>query len=251
VAFGTTFVIDPLFSLLVIGSLTLSVLSRPAPTTDARIGLLALVGYLSFQMILQQQAKCLGEGLVQRQGLAHASVHALPQPPWPFNWLIIVSDGQHHHVALVNLAHGDLDPWLADKMGELGRLWRACQPPDGLVWETHSLYGDRAAERKLVEQTWQLDAFAEFRRFAKFPVLYRIDDLDQETCVWYTDLRYVLPGLIPPFRYGMCGKDATDSWLLYRLRRFTQNDRHCLGRGGIEPGSLSDQPISSNSGSCR
>ena len=235
VAFGTTFVIDPVVSVLVIGGLTLSVLLRHPPTTGARIGLLALLGYLGFQLILQQQAKSLGERLVRSQGLAQATVHALPQPPSPFNWLIIVSDGQRHQVALVNLAYSeDLNLWLADKTGGLGRLWAAYQPPDDLMWQTHNLYGDWEAEQRLVKETWQLDAFAKFRRFAKFPVLYRIDHLDQEICVWYTDLRYVLPGLTPPFRYGVCGKDATDSWRLYRLRRFTEHDRHYLGHGGIK-----------------
>jgi inner membrane protein len=233
VALGTTFVIDPFFTALVVGGLGFSLLLSH-PTTSARIGLLALAGYLGFQSVLQQQAKSVGEQFATSQSLAQSSVHALPQPLSPFNWLIIVSDGQRHHAALVNLAYMEETlPW-ARQMGWPGKLWTAYRPPRDLVWETHYLYGERDFQRELVRQAWQLEAFAEFRRFAKFPVLYRIDHSERQTCVWYTDLRYVLPGLTPPFRYGLCGEGPTDSWLLYRLRRFTDNDRHYLGGPGAE-----------------
>jgi inner membrane protein len=82
--------------------------------------------------------------------------------------------------------------------------------------------------QEIVEQAWQQPAFAPFRRFAKFPVMYRLDRQERQTCVWFTDLRYVLPGLTPPFRYGMCIKDDTAHWQLYRLRRFTENERQRL-----------------------
>ena len=81
----------------------------------------------------------------------------------------------------------------------------------------------------MIEQAWRQPAFVKFRRFAKFPVLYRLDRRDRQTCVWFTDLRYVLPGLTPPFRYGLCRQDDAPHWQLYRLRRFTVDERQRLG----------------------
>ena len=121
--------------------------------------------------------------------------------------MVILSDGRHHHIGLVNLAHREEGLWLADRMGRLGRLWSAYRAPDALPWKKHSLTGEALTQRKMIRQVWQQAAFAQFRRFAKFPVSYRLDRQDQQTCVWFTDLRYVLPALIPPFRYGMCKDD--------------------------------------------
>jgi inner membrane protein len=149
----------------------------------------------------------------------------------PFNWLIIVSEGERHHVTVANLAFMQERLRLAERLGWLGRLWAAYRPPQALAWITHHLRGSQPRHQDLAEQAWRQHAFDAFRRFAKFPALYRIDRFDAETCVWFTDLRYVLPGLTPPFRYGMCRSDADLDWELYRLRRFTHDTRHFLGDG--------------------
>lgn len=68
-----------------------------------------------------------------------------------------------------------------------------------------------------------IDFVAGFREFAELPVLYRIDQNSAGTCVWFTDLRFVLPDLTPPFRYGMCRSIEGDTW---RLRRLPRNGLH-------------------------
>lgn len=227
VAFATTFVIDPYFSAIVLGGLTATVLfSWP---WGVRLGLLVLAGYLGVQVFLQQQAKALGETYVSAQALEHASIHSLPQPLSPFNWSIIVTEGQRYHMALVNLAAAKANPRWYTRLGWLGRLQSAYQPRHMLIWQVSDRYGANENQRYLTEAVWQEESFAEFRRFARFPVLYRIDDAGGDTCVWYTDLRYVLPGLTPPFRYGMCGTGSLDTWGLFRLQRFTYDKRQYLG----------------------
>jgi inner membrane protein len=227
IAFGTTFVVDPWFSGLVVLSLVASALvSRPA--IGARLGLLALVGYLGFQLYLQQQAMAIGESYVRDRELTGSSIYALPQPLSPYNWSIIVSDGQHHHVGLVNMAYSEGLLRLSGRLGWIDGLWSAYAAPSDLRWQTHSLFGVLDRQQEMIRQAWQQTDFAPFRHFAKFPVLYRVDRQDQQVCVWFTDLRYVLPGLTPPFRYGMCRNDLDEAWQLYRLRRFTANQRQRL-----------------------
>ena len=230
IAFGTTFVIDPYFSAIVLVALTASV--RLRTRSAARLGILALAGYLGLQLCLHQQAKALGSAYVRTHNLDGASVHPLPQPLSPFNWLIIVTEGQRYHVALVNLAATEVSPKWYGELGWLGRLQSAYRPRHALDWQISHQYGTDDDQRCLSEAVWQLESFAEFRRFARFPILYRIDDNGEKTCVWFTDLRYVLPSLTPPFRYGLCGRGSTDNWGLYRLRRFTQDERHYLGYDG-------------------
>jgi inner membrane protein len=230
-ALGTTFVIDPYFSAVVVGALATAVmLHAPFP---ARIGLLVLAAYLGVQAFLQHQAKDLGRAYVRGLALKDATVHALPQPLSPFNWLIIVKNGGRYHVARVNLASSGPGPEWYGRLGWLGRLQAAYQPRHALAWKITLRYGTDESRRHTAVAVWGSDAFAEFRRFARFPALYHIDETGGETCVWYTDLRYVLPGLTPPFRYGMCGRGGLANWGLYRLRRFTERERQYLGRFGM------------------
>jgi inner membrane protein len=53
-------------------------------------------------------------------------------------------------------------------------------------------------------EVWRQPDFAAFRRFARYPVLHRVDTAGAQTCLWFTDLRYALPHLFPAFRFGMC-----------------------------------------------
>jgi inner membrane protein len=117
---------------------------------------------------------------------------------------------------------------LSGRLGWIDGLWSAYAAPSDLRWQTHSLFGVLDRQQEMIRQAWQQTDFAPFRHFAKFPVLYRVDRQDQQVCVWFTDLRYVLPGLTPPFRYGMCRNDLDEAWQLYRLRRFTANQRQRL-----------------------
>ncbi len=227
VAFATTFVIDPYLSAIVIIALIATLLSRKAMA--ARLGLLVLAGYLGLQVVLQQQAKTLGEDYVRSQGLEKVSVHALPQPLSPFNWMVIVTEGQRHHVSLVNLAAERAKAQWYSRLGWLGQLQSAYRPRNALIWSVRDQYGLDANLRYLAKEVWNQQSFSQFRQFAQFPALFRIDENGEDLCVWYTDLRYVLPSLTPPFRYGMCGSGSVDTWGLFRLRRFTYDERQYLG----------------------
>jgi inner membrane protein len=223
---GATFVIDPYFTAIVIAALVASLWWTPR--LSARVGLLALSGYLTSQILLQQQATALGREYAQAQGLENASVHAFAQPLSPFNWLIIVAAASHYHVALVNLAATQV-PVSPSAPGSFPqRLQSAYRPARFLAWQVHHRYGEDVQRRQLVKDAWQHPAFREFRFFARFPALYRLDEGSRGTCVWYTDLRYVLPELMPAFRYGMCRSDG-GGWEPYRLRRFTTDEREYLG----------------------
>ena len=95
-----------------------------------------------------------------------------------------------------------------------------------LLWRFYEQWGS-LTEQKLTNDVWQQEQFADFRRFAQLPLLYRIDQSHTMTCVWFTDLRYVLPDITPSFRYGMC-RQAEEQWHLYRLQHFTDNKHQQL-----------------------
>jgi inner membrane protein len=60
-----------------------------------------------------------------------------------------------------------------------------------------------------------------FRDFARYPYLYRVEQREDERCVWFSDLRYDWPALPASFRYGLCHR-ADGDWRLYRMRYLSE-----------------------------
>ena len=104
------------------------------------------------------------------------------------------------------------------KSGFWAELRRTYRGQKSLAWERHARYGGDPRALGGIRRLWEDPQLDHFRRFAAFPVLYRIDRTAQNTCVWFTDLRYVLPYLTPPFRYGLCQDNAAADWNMERLR---------------------------------
>ena len=224
---GTTFVIDPWFTGIIALSLVAAI--RWRLQLIARVGMVVLVSYVTLQVVLKHEALALAQSLIRDRGLNGARATAIPQPLSPFNWKLIVTSGDRYHVALVNLLATEKRPQPVTNSGLLARLARAYRPPGSADWSIKWRFGEHEELLGKTKEVWWHDQFAQFRRFAGFPVLYRIDQDPANACIWFTDLRYVLPALIPPFRFGMCApKDAPGNWHLYRLRRGTHNERQRL-----------------------
>jgi len=155
-------------------------------------------------------------------------VDALPQPFSPFNWKLVATQGTALRVAHVNLVgHPALVPPLPGLAG-WHAMARAYVPPDRLVWERRTLFGDEPQVRALAEPLWNRPDFAAFRHFAVHPALSRVDEGEAYRCVWFTDLRYDLPALPDTFRYGHCQAPPGAPWRLFRLRYFTRDGLQAL-----------------------
>jgi len=223
---GTTFVIDPLFTAVVALGLALSLAT--GRRLFARLGLVVLCAYVGGQALLQQRAIDVGRVSAQRQALAIERLSTLPQPFSPFNWKLVGIEGLYHYVAHVNLVgHPPLVPSLPGTRYLTG-VAESYKPPAQLTWDRRHRFGDQEGTRALVEQIWRHPRFGAFRRFAVHPSLSRIDRDGDTTCIWFTDLRYDLPGLPDTFRYGFCREGAGRPWRLYRLRYFTERNRQAL-----------------------
>lgn len=223
---GTTFIIDPVFTGIVLIALATGIGTRRR--RFAGIGLALVCLYVGGQAWLQQRAIEIGRMSADEQGIAFDRLSALPQPLSPFNWKLVGSAGPLYFVAHVNLS--GLRPWVPplpyrERLVELAGAYR---PAAQLVWQVRHRYGDQPGQRALVEQLWNEPRFAPFRRFAIYPSLSRIDRDGTETCIWFTDLRYDLPALPDTFRYGFCRADVGQVWELYRLRYFSEHARQRL-----------------------
>lgn len=228
VALDWVFVIDPLFTAIVLFALILSHRLAARRVAIALAGLGVLVAYVAGLALLQRQALDVGQSLVHAEALHPAEVVAVPQPFSPFNWAVIVVSGDRYHRGWVNLAGHP--PWVPDwpGLGVLRALAESYRGPDEVQWQQWHRHGAIAEERELVATLWAKPEFAPFRRFAVLPSLSRIVRGPEDTCVWFTDLRYDLPALPDTFRYGFCRENRDADWQLYRLRYFTEDQRQRL-----------------------
>lgn len=212
------FVIDVQITAIIACGLLGAALLPRAGRAIATLALVALVGYAIFLSLQQQRALALGHARATALGLTDAAVHALPQPPSPFNWKVIVIDGDDYHIA-----HVGLDPqrrlWPpASVLTSLRSLHAAYPPPAELRWRRVGRFGDYPDIAALAHEAWWQPQFAAFRRFAMFPRLDAIDtDFLPQQCAWFVDMRFVLPEMPPSFRYGACRSDDGE-WHMRRER---------------------------------
>jgi inner membrane protein len=209
------FVIDPIISVILIAGL---VAARLWPARQlAPVAFLVLAGYLGLQALLQQRAIDTGADYARAQRLEAAVSHALPQPLSPFHWLIIVQHDDTYHEARVNLAGGHRASAPATA-GFFTQLVASFQPVAAANWTRHTRFGEHPTDWALARPAFEHEALADFRRFARFLALDHIETQRDRVCVWFTDLRFSLPGLPPSFRYGLCRAGSDSDWRLARLR---------------------------------
>ncbi|HSO05721.1 MAG TPA: metal-dependent hydrolase [Pelomicrobium sp.] len=215
VGWNTTFIIDLWFTGIILAGLLASLAFRRS-RIPAQAGLAVLAGYVGFQAILHQQAVDFGERFAQAQGMSSARVTAVPRPVSPFNWMVVVDDGERYFHASVNLRRDAPLPPPGPDAGLLARLDAAYQPLASANWTEDSRFGPPTA-RAVVMEAWQQPALAFFRWFAAYPLLYRVETGNPSLCVWFQDLRFFTPGRGTwPFRFGVC-REAGGPWQPFQL----------------------------------
>jgi inner membrane protein len=218
-AWDTTFIIDLWFSGILLAGLLASWAWRRS-RVPAVAGLALLVTYVGWQATRQHVAIEFGRGYALAEGLKAARVTALPRPPSPLNWMVIVEEGERLDYAMVRLAQGEPSPPVPDDAGFIARLSAPYLPLNHAIWVTTRRFGANSQDASFARSAWQQPEFAFFRWFAAHPVLYRFDHGGRSTadgCAWFQDLRFFTPGRAGiPFRYGLC-REGVGPWRIYRL----------------------------------
>jgi inner membrane protein len=213
---GTTFIIDLWFSGIIVLALAATFWWR-ASRLPAVLGVATLAAYVTFQWFLQQQAIEFGESYARSQALRNVRVTALPRPVSPFNWTVIIEQGEGYRYAHVNLVRHTARPQPGPDTSFIARLDAPYRPLNDARWITAERYGTRLADILLAREAYAQPNFRFFRWFAVYPSLLRIDVGNPERCVWFQDLRFVTPGREgTPFRYGMC-REGDGSWQAFQL----------------------------------
>lgn len=215
-SYPTTFIIDPIFTGIIVLGLIGAALWRRRGRAVATVGLAALAGYVGFQAVLHERAVAIGQHYARVHGLAQARSEALPQPLSPFNWKVVVRDGDRYHVAYVNLRTERVPPAPSADAGLFARVGALYRPAGQLRWRVRERWGAGGGQSALAERAWA--GFPPgLKRFMEYPALYEVDQRSVGTCAWFFDLRFSLDGIRSPFRFGTCQAERGAPWRLYRL----------------------------------
>lgn len=251
-ALSLAFDMDPWIGLLAFLGLIFGVKNR----RNAFFGIIAIGAYLGLMVNFQQYALSVIDDRTRTDPIPVDKVYALPQPFIPFHWRLVIDRHTDYETAGLSLfgkaTHLMEELFTSNNFGmsvlsatfqdenDHAHLketrnhipgigigdFRAVQQ---LRWQRVSKFGDTPKESDQALAVWRQGSFSNFRKFSSLPVLYRIDNDPGSLCIWYTDWRYIMPLMKPPFRYGMCRVHPNKSWQLYRLRRNTENSRQLLG----------------------
>jgi len=214
VGIGTTFIIDLWFTAIILGGLLASLVWRSS-RVPAVAGLAALCGYVAYQGVLQERAIEWGVAYARSAGLERAVVTAQPRPVSPYNWMVVVRNGEEVRYSLINLTRR-APRRLAPDASFIERLDAPYLPLSQAQWVYASHFGS-GSDQAVAREAWRQEPFRFFRWFAAYPVLYRVDAGNPSTCVWFQDLRFFTPGRGRwPFRFGMC-RELGGPWEPYQL----------------------------------
>ena len=215
VGIGTTFIIDPWFTGIIVAGLAASLAWRASPV-PAIVGIVALCGYVGFQGLLQQRAIDWGEAYAKSAGIPNAQVTVQPRPVYPYNWMVVVRSGDEVRYSFVNLVRHE-PKRLAPDASLFARLDAAYLPLTQARWVHGTRFGASEAERAVAREAWEQPQLEFFRWFADEPMLLRVDSGNPSTCAWFQDLRFFTPGRKGwPFRYGVC-REGAGPWQLFQL----------------------------------
>ena len=206
---GTTFIIDPWLTGIIVAGLAASWALRRIGRWPAAAACAVLAGYVGFQYLQKEKAIAFGERYAKQQGIAGASINVQPRPVSPFNWTVFVSDADSHYFANVNLVR-DAPRVVQEGDGFIARLDSAYLPLSQARWQKRARFGEGPGAA-LARDAWSSPALAAFRWFAQLPAF---DGFEKgSTCVRFIDLRYIVPGRETlPFRYGACRDRPGAPW---------------------------------------
>jgi len=211
---GTTFIIDLVFTGIIVAGLVASLLWRRT-RAPAVAGMLALAGYVAFQAVQRERALDFGVAHARATGMPQARVDALPRPLSPFHWMIVTEDGDRIEHASVSLVR-EQPVVAAPDAGFLARISAAYEPLATARWTRVDRYGG-GSDAAFARAALASPALDTFRWFAAYPVLMRVDRAGDETCAWFQDLRFFTPGRdTVPFRFGAC-RTGSGPWVGYEL----------------------------------
>lgn len=222
VAFNILFVIDAYFSAAVLCSLCLLLISNHLPPIHLRFKSLVIFfaallpcSYLFMVIHIKHH--------IEQQIIASPkSMTLMPQPFSPFYWSAISKTANGFDQAYIRFDNDYIGQWVTTKFG-IQQHQASYRLVEQIIWLNYPLLPKPETMKNQALAVWNHPKFRPFQHFSVSPIFYDYQQTSQQTCVWFSDLRYHWPNIPPSFRYGMCRQyplNSTNDWQLSRMKYF-------------------------------
>lgn len=186
-AYGSIFIIDLIFSGIIISGILLSKFYRKYSQSPkiAQIFTVILIAYVGTTQALKinalEKAK-LNFDLEYNE--EYYSFTTLPQPLSPFKWKVYAY-------------HSSAEVFYSTTLNLLDKT----ETPS---WDYVSKWGNNIDWQPLAKMAWKDDNFAQIRHFFALPVFHSIQENEGSVCLFFQDLRFSNKYVSNPFVYGLC-----------------------------------------------
>ncbi|RUO33630.1 metal-dependent hydrolase [Aliidiomarina soli] len=196
VSFGLLFIVDPVFSASIVLALGVIYWQARQPNPRLLVTVITLLGpviWLSFAAVQKHAALNYAKQYARQAApLSGHAMQAWPQPFSLYHWKLL--QNANEGVWAMDLRVSDSDPldWPFNWMQQSANAYLARNDAE---WTFHPRQPTPEAET-----AWQHPDFQAVRDFMSYPAY--LDD--NNGCLWFTDLLFVVPQMQPPFQYGLC-----------------------------------------------
>lgn len=215
VTFNLLFVIDAYFSAIVLCCLMLVIV------INQQIMKLCVLLLPCCYLLLVISIK---HDIEQSFGDNKHAIALLPQPFSPLYWQAISQTEHGFAQAYIKLGSDPVGQWLSSKFG-LPQQQESYQLSEQLIWQNYNTLPIQPIMNNHALQVWQHPKFEAFHHLSAYPIFYDYQHTAQQTCVWFSDLRYHWPNITPSFRYGMCRQNQGNNkidWQVSRMKYFSE-----------------------------
>jgi len=208
-AWDLTFIVDLIFSGIVIVPFLVSLFWRKKARWVCRGSLAVLILYVLFLWVQHHRATDLAKDFAKNLNVEILEVASLPQPLSPFRWANYVETKDRVYQGYVDLIQRD-PPGSGCNEGEtktdssffLGRwlvMKNLYQPPSHVQYATW----EKRDGSPWVEKALASEGAKFYYWFARFPIAKYVDSNNGTHRVELTDVRFLVPRIRTPFRYYM------------------------------------------------
>jgi len=198
------FIIDLVFSGIVLFPLGLSVFWKDKAQWVCRGSLIGLTLYILFCWVQHHQAIELAKGFGKNLNEEVIQVASLPQPVSPYRWANYVETKDKVYQGFVDLTLKE-SPQSLSRQPEsrshffkfLEKLNSLYQPPGKVYYQSYQKLQDSI----WVEKALTTEGVKFYYWFAQFPVVKSVHSQDGKHRVEFMDVRFLTPGIRLPFVY--------------------------------------------------